>query len=303
MSRKKLIFKNASTTYFYSSLFFPKDTWEKVATLYAYVRTADDFVDEVPQQPEAFAAFVQETQRICEYYALAKKVSSSWKAGRHLVAEYHQRTEYTDIIQPFVELMFAYHISFLWVHAFLYSMMSDLSADGDWIRYTTRKEVNQYIYGSAEVIGLMMSQILGLPKQAQIAARKQGAAMQQINFIRDIHEDCELHRTYMASEVLEKYGLSKLCDIPETSNRHHQFAAFIRDEISLYRITQTEAEKGYGYIPYRYRIPIATAARLYAWTADQIEADPHIVFRKKVKPSKYRVFGTLLVVALREAFR
>ena len=51
------IFKKASKTYFYSSLFFPKKIREQINILYAFVRTADDFVDSIPSNSSGFFAF------------------------------------------------------------------------------------------------------------------------------------------------------------------------------------------------------------------------------------------------------
>lgn len=51
------IFKKASKTYFYSSLFFPKKIREQINILYAFVRTADDFVDSIPANSSGFFAF------------------------------------------------------------------------------------------------------------------------------------------------------------------------------------------------------------------------------------------------------
>ena len=51
------IFLRGSHTYFWSSLFFPLSVRREVATLYAFVRTADDFVDQVPSDREGFESF------------------------------------------------------------------------------------------------------------------------------------------------------------------------------------------------------------------------------------------------------
>ena len=63
------IFKNASKTYFYSSLFFPKKIREEINILYAFVRTADDFVDSIPANSVGFFAFKN-------YYLQNSKVNS-----------------------------------------------------------------------------------------------------------------------------------------------------------------------------------------------------------------------------------
>ncbi|HEQ72648.1 MAG TPA: phytoene/squalene synthase family protein, partial [Spirochaetia bacterium] len=53
------VFKKGSTTYFNSSLFFPEKVRRDVFILYGFVRTADDFVDRIPQNGEGFRRFVK----------------------------------------------------------------------------------------------------------------------------------------------------------------------------------------------------------------------------------------------------
>ncbi len=300
---KRAIFKNGSTTYFYSSLFFPKDIWEKVATLYAYVRTADDLVDAVPQKTEEFAAFIRETNAIIAAYALAQKKTGSWKQGGRLYVQRAISGEFTEIIQSFVELLFAHAIPTAWVVSFLRSMTEDLTQPDNWIMYRSAAQTEAYIYGSAEVIGLMLCKLMQLPPEAYSAAKLQGAAMQHINFIRDMQEDCELKRQYFSQEVLSTFAIESLCEAVLSEEKYDSFRAFVSAEVAKFRAQQTQAEAGYSYIPYRYRVPIATAAQLYSWTADVIEKNPRVVFERKVKPSKLQVFKTVAKVAVAELFR
>ncbi len=51
------IFKKASKTYYFSSLLFPKGVKLRVFRLYAFVRRADDYVDNTPQLKNEFLAF------------------------------------------------------------------------------------------------------------------------------------------------------------------------------------------------------------------------------------------------------
>jgi phytoene synthase len=151
--------------------------------------------------------------------------------------------------------------------------------------YDTLEETLQYIYGSAEVIGLFMARIMELPREAEHYAMMLGRAMQYINFIRDIDEDLELGRRYLP---LERSGLTELSG--EEVRRHpHRFAAFIREHLRRYNEWQAEAEKGYRYLPRRYLVPIKTAADMYAWTGRIIRNDPEVVFRRKVKPGRWRI--------------
>jgi phytoene synthase len=160
--------------------------------------------------------------------------------------------------------------------------------------YATLDETLQYIYGSAEVIGLFMARIMELPEESYEAAKILGRAMQYINFIRDIEEDNSLGRTYLP---LSGSGLQSLQKSHAEANKDI-FVTFVRDNIALYREWQTKAEEGYKYIPHRYLIAIKTAADMYGWTARVIENDPFVVFESKVKPSKTRIILKVLANAM-----
>src|SRR5690606_4617491 len=95
------------------------------------------------------------------------------------------------------------------------------------------EEVLEYIYGSAEVIGLMMAQVIGLPKESFEHAKYLGRAMQYINFIRDIAEDLELGRVYFPQSDLRSYGLENLTE--EHVKQHpEQFTKLIQTQLDRY---------------------------------------------------------------------
>ncbi len=262
---KARIFKKGSTTYFYSSLFFPPEIRDNVFTLYAFVRTADDYVDAIPQQTKKFLEFKQETR----HGFTGKKVND-------------------PIISDFIHLCQLTKITQSEVFAFFDSMEADTKK----YTYKSYKELQNYIFGSASVIGIMMAKIMKLPKEAYHAAQKQGEAMQLINFIRDIREDIELGRTYIPQEDLKRFSLKSVQ--PKTQIEQTHFKKMIRFEIERYFAIQKEADYGYHYIPPRYRIPIMTAADMYNWTAREIEKNPLVIFRKKVKPEPIRVILSFL---------
>lgn len=285
---KNTLFKNSSTTYYYSSIFFPPKIRQKIATLYAYVRLADNYVDQTPQDYLGFAAFIHTTKNLLLEKESVKKKDLEKNT---FLATSHPHIEH---IKAYVQLIKQEKIPIKWLVSFLKSMKQDLDYSRQGIVYTTQKELDAYIYGSAEVIGLHMSAILKLPSKAYPFARLQGAAMQHINFIRDIAEDCNLHRQYLPLKEMKKHALKSICIPPIDTKETHAFTHFITTQIQKYYKKQKKAYKGYFYIPYRYRVPIATAAELYMWTAQTIEKNPTIVFKEKVKPSKIRVFYTFV---------
>lgn len=256
-------FKQGSKTYFNSSIFFPEEVRRDVFVLYGFVRVADNFVDELPQRPKEFYAFKDAYRK-----ALAGTLSGD------------------PIIDEFISLMARKGFQPEWVDAFLRSMEMDL----DKSEYDTIEETLEYIYGSAEVIGLFMASILELPEESHYHARMLGRSMQYINFIRDIKEDLELRRRYLP---LTGSALESL-DENYVKEHREEFTAFHRRQIGLYKGWHREAELGYRFIPRRYLIPIKTAEDMYLWTAEQIEKDPFIVYNGKVKPGKVRIFARII---------
>ncbi len=258
MVSKKIfnIFKKGSRTYFYSSLFFPTGVRGDVFRLYGFVRKADDYVDSRPTQKNNYFKFKEKY-----YKALSgKKVND-------------------EVVDSFVDLLNKRKFEKEWIDNFFKSMEMDLFER----KYEKLSDTVEYMHGSAEVIGLMMSKIMGLSKKSYNKASMLGRSMQFINFIRDINEDNELGRIYFPQEDLEKFKLKNLKESTISKNKNN-FNKFIKFQLKRYKGWQKEAEKGYQYIPKRYLIPIKTASDLYGWTAKNIEKNPLKIFKEKIKP-------------------
>jgi len=251
------IFRNGSTTYYYSTKLFPANIRKEVTQLYNFVRIADDYVDSVPQDTKGFLKFKE------EYY---RTVSG-------------KKTE-NKVIADFVSLSEKRQFKHEWVDAFLKSMEMDTEKSN----YKNLEELNTYLYGSAEVIGLMMNRVMNLDESADDSAQYLGKAMQFINFIRDIDEDLDLKRTYFPIEDLEAFGLSGLTR-GEARRKPEQFEAFVRSQIRLYFMWQKRAEVGFQFIPKNMRIAVQTASDMYMWTAKEIYKNPFIVYDLKIKPT------------------
>lgn len=266
----KKIFSENSTSYYYSSLVFPKSVRDDVFKLYAYVRTADDLVDDEPQDAEA----LEEMRR---------RTFDNWESGE----------SGDKVVDLFLEVAREKDFKREWVEAFLDSMEMDLHKS----EYSDLDETLDYIHGSAEVIGLMMCRVLDLNEEAFHSAKMMGRAMQFCNFIRDIEEDNSLGRQYMPTEELEKHGLNDLTK-DEAEDNSEEFKAFMNSQLEKYWSWQTDAEKGLCYLPYRVRVPVILSSRLYKYTAGQIEERPLRVYEEKIRPSKPRILFELLISLL-----
>lgn len=276
MEEEQKLFKKSSTTYYLASKFFPKKVRDDVYRLYSFVRVADDYVDEKPQQPKKLLALEKSYESAVADHA--------FDATSHKWDELEVR-----VIKNIVRLQHKYKFERKWIEAFLKSMKSDIDPK----EFKTLDDSLEYVHGSAEVIGLMMAKIMHLSAEATDAAKAQGRAMQWINFIRDIDEDNKLGRCYFPKSDLKKFGLKDLSEATAKENRE-QFKKFIQFQLDRYAKWQAEAYEGIHFIPERLRVPVKTAIDMYNWTARKIEKDPFIVFSTKIKPRKSQVIRKII---------
>lgn len=259
------IFKNGSKTYYYSSFFFPPSVKEDVFKLYSFVRVADDFVDTIPQMKDEFYEFKELYKR-----SLDDEITGN------------------PIIDGFREVMVKREFKPEWVESFLGSMEADLYINS----YETLSSLRGYLHGSAEVVGLMMANIMSLSEEAHISAMHLGRAMQFVNFIRDIDEDLWLGRNYFPRVDFEEFNLESL--EPEEARANPKgFTGFVRKQLDVFNQWQAQAVKGFSFIPKRYLIPIKTASEMYKWTGKVIYKDPFVVYERKVKPSIPRIVASV----------
>ncbi|MBK0382776.1 phytoene/squalene synthase family protein [Pedobacter sp. SD-b] len=147
-----------------------------IYAIYGFVRFADEIVDTFHDKDKAYLIkkFRDDTQEAIE-----------------------QKISLNPVLQSFQIVVNKYHIEYELIDAFLRSMEMDL----DKTAYTD-ESYKEYIYGSAEVIGLMCLRIFCEGDDANYQkllpkARSLGSAFQKINFLRDIKADFdERGRTY-----------------------------------------------------------------------------------------------------------
>ena len=125
------------------------------------------------------------------------------------------------ILNSFQHTFHKYDFDMAHVNAFLKSMRMDLHKT----KYRNNEEYKTYIYGSADVVGLMCLKIFVKGNNAQFeelkeAAMSLGSAFQKINFLRDLKADFEdLNRTYFPNTDLTKLNEpSKKTIIKEIEN-------------------------------------------------------------------------------------
>ncbi len=182
----KLTTKRYSTSFSLGIYFLSKRMRNHIYAIYGFLRFADEIVDSFNgyNKERLFAQFKAAT-----YDALNDKISLN------------------PILNAFQNTVHQYNIDRELIDIFLHSMEMDLQK----IDYSKEK-YEQYILGSAEVVGLMCLHVFTEGDKAQYHrlqpfAMKLGAAFQKINFLRDLKADYEgLGRTYFPNVDMTRFN-------------------------------------------------------------------------------------------------
>lgn len=272
MAMEKSFIKNRHSIYYWSSRFFPKPVRDDMFKLYSFVRTVKDYTSGPTPDVAAF-----------------ERLEQRWGTIRAGLAQKQVPAPLDDSVTERILANIAYlthRHSFDpdWIDAFLKSMRWDLQKHG----YRALKDLTVYMYGSSEVIGLMMARILGLPEESMKAARMQGRAMQYISFLRGIPEQNKRGFCYFPANDIKKYGLKNVSEA-EARKKPGMFADFMHAELLRYAQWQAEANEGFAHIPRRLRVPLQTAVDMDNWTAQQLKYSPLAVFDQKITPHRHQV--------------
>ena len=160
--------KNYSTSFSFGIRLFKKKYRPAIYAIYGFVRFADEIVDTF--------------NNLDQKKTLDKLKSDTMEAIRSGFST-------NPILHSFQKTVRDFQIDEIYITSFLNSMEMDLTKK----RYS-ETEIKEYIYGSAEVVGLMCLKVFykGRPDEFNeliYPARKLGEAFQKINFLRDIRSD------------------------------------------------------------------------------------------------------------------
>jgi 15-cis-phytoene synthase len=178
--------KQYSTSFASAIRLLHKDLRAPIFNIYGFVRLADEIVDTFHDYDKAILLneFKKET-----YDAIRRGISLN------------------PILHSFQLTVREYNISFDLVDAFFKSMEMDIHK-----KVFNNDEYNEYIYGSAEVVGLMCLKVFCEGREdaclkLRSSARSLGAAFQKVNFLRDLRADHdELLRMYFPGCDFENFN-------------------------------------------------------------------------------------------------
>lgn len=196
------VLRNYSTSFFLVTRFLPYAKRVQVDVIYAAVRYPDEVVDTFPLPP------AERTAQL-EAYRAAYRSALQYSSWRRAVAD-----GLPIWAAAFVEVVRRNEIPHEHYEAFLDAMAADASPR----TYMTLDDlVDNYIYGSAIVVGYFLAYVYGANKPGDFprvldASRSLGIALQLTNFLRDVAEDQRRGRVYLPQDLLALEGLSGQID-------------------------------------------------------------------------------------------
>lgn len=257
----RLVTRSYSTSFSIGVRCLDPSIRDAIYSIYGFVRFADEIVDSFHDSDQQM--LLDEFE--CDYY-------KALKAGISL----------NPILNSFQQIVKIYHIDDSLVQAFLRSMRSDLTK-----QKFNDCEINDYIYGSAEVVGLMCLKVFvkaddTLYTQLKPYAQRLGAAFQKINFLRDLQYDTqELRRTYFP--ILKDHPLN------EESKK-----IILEDIDEDYR----QALVGIRKLPRESRLGVYTAYLYYRKLTDKIaQTKAELLMQKRI-----RISNPMKIILLGKAY-
>lgn len=251
------------TSYFISTYFFPKLLRERTWVLYAFLRYSDEIVDTEQKNSE-------ETHlQIIEW-------KNEWQKA------YNGSTDVNPVLRANAVLWKECNIPFEYSDIFLDAMLQDTNKS----RYKDYSELESYMYGSATVVGYIMSYIIGFKDGALPYAKALGEAFQITNFIRDIQEDLNRGRIYIPQEDMDKYN------IQEADFKNYKMSKDMKNLI-LYEIKRaddlyTKAIDGINLLNKSGRRAVRISLYIYKEITEKIKKDPERIWNERVRVSMLR---------------
>ena len=258
---KELITKHGKS-YSLATKFFPKKLQDATYVLYAFYRIPDDIVD------------VPNTKTTKSPAELLQNWSNAWDECIKTGKSYH------PVLEESYRVHKTYNIDFRYSQDFLKAMKQDLAQN----RYQNFDELKSYMYGSAAVVGIMMTHVIGtlnkqLDSKTLELAASLGYGMQLTNFLRDIKEDLEIrNRIYLPIDDLQRYEIST-ADI-EQKIYPKRFKEFMEFQLERAENFYNEAEKGIENLTKSGRFAVKFASNLY------------LEYHRLIRESNYQVFDT-----------
>lgn len=244
-SCSKIVTQSYSTSFSSATKLLAPSIRQDIYNIYGFVRFADEIVDTFHEYDKQllFKQFKADM-----YSAIKHKISLN------------------PILNSFQETVHKYDIPAELYEAFMDSMEKDLHKSN----YLTQEEYEAYIYGSADVVGLMCLKVFVKGDNEKYHKLKQdamklGSAFQKVNFLRDLKADSEeLERSYFPNANLDRLDEATKAEI--INEIELDFKAGLRGIIQL---------------PVEAKLGVYTAYIYYLKLLQKLKATPSLEIKNK----------------------
>ena len=254
----KIVTKSYSTSFGLATKMLAPSIRADIYNIYGFVRFADEIVDTFHDydKEELFNDFQRDLDRALEH-----------------------RISLNPILNSFQHTYHKYQIPYHLVASFMKSMRTDLYKN----TYLTETEFKEYIYGSADVVGLMCLKVFVKGNDEKYHELKEtamalGSAFQKVNFLRDLKADYEeLNRSYFPNTNFK--------ELDETTKE------LIVEEI--------KADFALGYsgivkLPAEAQFGVYTAYKYYSRLLKKLQNTPPLEIKNvRIRVPNYEKFGLL----------
>lgn len=254
-----------STSFSSSIRLLHQDLRQPIHNIYGFVRFADEIVDTFHEhdKEELLRQFKKET-----YDAIQRRISLN------------------PILHSFQLTVNEYKIDHALIEAFFKSMEMDLDK-----KQYNQQSYSEYIYGSAEVVGLMCLYVfvegdVNQYEKLKPYARSLGSAFQKVNFLRDIKADYNsLKRTYFPGLDFSNFTTCKKAEIEEDIQKDFD-----------------HAHKGILMLPMKARFGVYVAYKYYVSLFRKIKKlQPAKIMNRRVRIPNYGKVIILLRAGVRNS--
>jgi len=254
----KIVTQSYSTSFSLATKMLSASIRSDIYNIYGFVRFADEIVDTFHDysKTDLFNKFEADLKSAIEFKISLNPILNSFQYTYH-----------------------KYKIPYHLVNSFMKSMRMDLTKNS----YRTDEEYKEYIYGSADVVGLMCLKVFVKGNetkynQLKVSAMALGSAFQKVNFLRDFKADVEdLNRTYFPHTDLD--------DLDENS-KEKIITEILNDFKAGY--------KGILKLPNEAKFGVYTAYRYYFKLLQKLQKIPSVEIKNaRVRVPNYQKFGLL----------
>ncbi len=254
----KVVTQSYSTSFSLATKMLDASIRSHIYNIYGFVRFADEIVDTFHSYDKKalFENFENDLEQ-----ALLAKISLN------------------PILNSFQHTYHKFAIPNHLVASFMKSMRMDLTKK----KYNTPEEFNEYIYGSADVVGLMCLRVFvngddTKYEELKDSAMALGSAFQKVNFLRDLKADYELlERSYFPN--------TNLMELDEASKKRIIEEIEADFELGYYGIARLPAEAKFG---------VYTAYKYYKKLLKKLQNTPPVEIKNaRIRVPNYQKFGVL----------